>query len=487
MEAYWPDVPTRDARWLSLAGAASWCLGIGGMGLPESSWDDLLQFIDDGQVIPLVGRELLRVADGAESVSLDLYLARRLAQRLGVAADLPADVQHGGALNQVVCVYLSQSVKNRRERVYSQLRQIMGEVHPPLPEPLLKLAGIQHFKLYVSLTPDALLHDALAAQRGGQPDVLAYTPAAGDDLPCETARLPRPTVFHLLGRVSSTPDYVVTDEDLLEFLYALQSGRRPALLFDELKNHHLLFIGCSHPDWLSRFFLRLVKGARLSGPRDWQEFLADRAVAGDHGLTTFLSHFSYGTQVFGDGGGPQFVDELAERYAQRHPPGEPAAGATSARPGEQEMPPGAVFLSYTRQDAPAATRLYAALKELGADVWLDSSNLEGGDDWDREIKRNIRLCSFFLPLISRSTEARHEGYFRKEWRWAVDRAIGMEDSVPFIVPIMIDDTLMPQAMVPELFREKHGFTLPAGQVSEPFSARMVELLRGYRKREKHGR
>ena len=46
----------------------------------------------------------------------------------------------------------------------------------------------------------------------------------------------------------------------------------------------------------------------------------------------------------------------------------------------------------------------------------------GGDDFDQQIKRNIRASSLFLPVISAHTQARHEGYFRIEWELAAQRA-----------------------------------------------------------------
>jgi hypothetical protein len=72
-------------------------------------------------------------------------------------------------------------------------------------------------------------------------------------------------VYHLFGKLSSQPDYVITDEDLLEFLYHMQSKTVAAEhLFDALRDNHLLFIGCSFPDWLSRFLLRIAKSRQLS-------------------------------------------------------------------------------------------------------------------------------------------------------------------------------------------------------------------------------
>src|SRR5438270_927949 len=84
---------------------------------------------------------------------------------------------------------------------------------------------------------------------------------------------------------SRSPSYAISDEDLLEFLYALQSeSRRPERLFDELENNHLLIVGGNFSDWVARMFLRTAKRRRLSDPREVLEILADDRSGKDPGL-----------------------------------------------------------------------------------------------------------------------------------------------------------------------------------------------------------
>ena len=74
----------------------------------------------------------------------------------------------------------------------------------------------------------------------------------------------------------------------------------------------------------------------------------------------------------------------------------------------------AVFLSYASQDAEAAQRLCNALRAAGVEVWFDQSELRGGDAWDALIRRQIKGCYLFVPIISANTQSREEGYFRRE-------------------------------------------------------------------------
>jgi len=146
--------------------------------------------------------------------------------------------------------------------------------------------------------------------------------------------------------------------------------------------------------------------------------------------------------------------------------------------GSVTEPSRAVFLSYTSQDAEAARCICAPLRAAGVEVWLDQSELRGGDAWDRQIRKQIQDCALFLPIISANTQARLEGYFRLEWRLAVERTHLMSDRVAFLVPVVIDDTREQNADVPDAFRGVQWTRLPAGETSPAFIERVSRLLSG---------
>ena len=100
----------------------------------------------------------------------------------------------------------------------------------------------------------------------------------------------------------------------------------------------------------------------------------------------------------------------------------------------------AVFLSYASQDAEAARRICETLRTAGIEVWFDQSELRGGDAWDQQIRRQINGCALFVPLVSVNSDERTEGYFRLEWKLAVDRSHLMADDAAFLLPVAIDET-----------------------------------------------
>ena len=136
----------------------------------------------------------------------------------------------------------------------------------------------------------------------------------------------------------------------------------------------------------------------------------------------------------------------------------------------------AVFLSYASQDAEAAKRICDALRAAGIEVWFDQSELRGGDAWDASIRRQIKTCALFIPLISASTRARTEGYFRLEWKLAIDRSHLMATERAFLLPVVIDDSGDSDTTVPDRFREVHWTRLDGGAPTNALVERVSRLL-----------
>src|SRR5688572_3015538 len=117
------------------------------------------------------------------------------------------------------------------------------------------------------------------------------------------------------------------------------------------------------------------------------------------------------------------------------------------------MDPKAVFLSYASQDADAVALVRDGLERAGIEVWFDQAELKGGDAWDAAIRRRIKECALFVPIVSAATDSRDEGYFRLEWKLAIDRSNLMAEDKAFVLPVSLDGITQQAARVPERFRE----------------------------------
>jgi hypothetical protein len=449
-------------------------------------WDDLLCCMAERTVIPIIGRELLTVSVGGQQMLLERYLAERLANRLDVRAD---EFGNGCDLNAVATAYLRQG--GDAGKIYTALVSVTGEriSRFATPTSLDKLAEITDFRLFISTTFDSLLCQALSEKRPGcalPEHCLVYSPHKSPrdhdyDLPDEVSKLRGTYVHHLFGLLSTKGDYAVTDEDYLEFVSQLQARQRPTRLFDEFKRNHILFLGCGFENWLERFFIRAVRDERFdqSSRSRLRQVVADRQAGGGGSLAVFLQ--LYRMQVYRQGDPVGFVDELHRRWCERNP----ITAQAKPLPPSARMEPGTIFLSYASEDRSAARNMYEALREAGLDVWFDQSpsSLEPGDDWDQQIRANIRRCAVFVPMISRHAQERKEGYFRREWKWAIDRSEGGAASLRFIQPVVLDDTGEDVPDIPPQLWDRQCVRFPEGRPTPEYVEGLKTLVQQQRKVE----
>jgi hypothetical protein len=451
----------------------------------EDFWDDILGHLRDRVLLPVVGPELVTVQDGDRRVSLSRLLGER------VAARYQLDVSWGplSGLDDAVGAFLSARGSREAERLYRVVNDVMSDLNAPPPEALRQLAGIRDFRLFLSTTFDPLLARALNEVRfGGEPRTreLWFSPNQSTAEQQENAREPREAdtvVFKLFGKASSTPQYAIHDEDVLEWLHVLltETARLPDWLGDELKASPVLFLGCQFSDWVGRLLTRMTSKSRLS-LESKQFFIVGESVARSPALTQFFQTFGGGTRVqVLDADPAAFVAELSERWHKRNPPEQ----AQTAPPAGK----GSIFISYVREDADAARRLSAALADIGGDVWLDERRLQPGDRWEEEILASIRReVRLFLPVISSHTEGREEGYVFKEWREAVERAKGIPPGGRrFIFPVVIDAEYdgnpSRYRQVPDAFTMSHWGKAPGGDPDEGLVNALRDAIRDMRRKE----
>ncbi len=135
-----------------------------------------------------------------------------------------------------------------------------------------------------------------------------------------------------------------------------------------------------------------------------------------------------------------------------------------------------VFISVAPPDTDAASPIVAALRAAGIAVWFHPEDQRRRDESDTLIRRQIRTCTLFVPVISAQTQALHEGYFRLEWHLAEQRSQLMTKNRAFIVPVCLDATLEHEALVPDAFLgPTWSHTGGPGQLAE-FVAHVQRLL-----------
>jgi hypothetical protein len=443
--------------------------------LDEDFWEDLLFLIEERKVIPVIGAGV--VTRGDDQGLFYPWLARRLAERLGIPLETGrAEIN----LNDVATAHLLNHGKYND--LYIRLARILQAECPAPGQSLLDLASISAFNLYLTTTFDPLLQKALDSARyggAGATTVYAFSPREkSKDLPERRRDLPGTTVFHLLGRVSSMPGYVVWEEDMLEFILSL-NRHMPVMerLGRDLKEHGLLVLGLQFSDWLVRFFLRVSKQERLSASRVHRAYLADAPDDfSPQSLVLFFGAVSPDIHVMRQDP-VAFSAELARRWKARHPDDD--WSATLRLPASTtEMPRGAVFVSYAREDEAAAANVVRGLKGAGCTVWYDRERLQVGQHWHNSLEDEVKVrCGLFLSVISRTTEATRESYYHLERNWAASRAERMAPNEEFYIPVVIDDAPLATAREPRCFHHIQATQLPGGAITPEFAERLLGLQR----------
>jgi hypothetical protein len=456
-------------------------VGLPDGGADDELWEELLQLIEEARVVPIVGCDLLSVEIDGQTVLLHHWLARRLAEALGVTGEDDLDLT---SLNAVASAYLARG--GEPEKIYNRVHKLLrAQAGLKAPDALRKLASIRPFSLFVSTTFDSLLAQAINAERFEGVDytrVIAYSPRDAHDLPGNVEGLERPVVFQLLGRVSPMQDYVVTEEDALEFVHSLQSAAHPVNLFSALDERPLLFIGCSFPSWVVRFFIRAVRRNRLLLARGKTDFVVDSSGRRDAALLAFLRNFKTRTEFFHHTDAVAFVDQLHMRWHARRAGEHTGTPGVTAAVDMPAMHPGAVFLSYASDDRPAAQAIRDALEAAGIDVWFDRDRLLTGDAFEAKIRRHIERCSLFIPVLSRSTVTPERRFFRLEWDHAQRVAITAPETSRFILPVVIDDLPPDHEDIPARFRAVQWQQVPGGHVPPAFVDVVKGLYRQYQSR-----
>lgn len=463
--------------------------------LDDDDWENLLDLIDEGKVIPVIGPDLIRVEHDGQEVLLEKLIARRLGEKS--IKDGNRDLEHLDemSLQEVAArIHRHDPMGNYHNGVHKILKSL-GSFDSP--KALVSLANITDFKLFVTLTFDYLMTRALAEQRGLDDQMsrhigyLANEPRSSLDLPEAIEKLADPYVYALFGKETASSDFVVSDDDRLEWITTLQNHEnRPANLFDALRTHHLLFLGCALPDWVLRFFIRMTRRGRVSS-RSENETLIDSAIPDKAGLVAFLGNFTK-TKLF-DLDPVSFVVELERRWKKRKQDSGVGLLGNSASKAETDIVPGGVFISYASDDRTVVDGLFQKFRDKQVDVWFDEQNLRSGDFYADAIKKNIKRCGVFIVVYSsavlrRLAEWRDENgrspetkpYFLKEW----EIALGIEEyasSAIRICPVRIEDINLGDPEIPESLRQRTCDPLLGGLADEQFVDRVKKMVRDYRK------
>ncbi|HYK05863.1 MAG TPA: TIR domain-containing protein [Thermoanaerobaculia bacterium] len=403
----------------------------------EDDWERLLYAIEERQVIPIIGPELLEVTLGGKRTQLYSYTAQHVAEDFEIPIQ---DIASAGVLADLADRWLAHGYDP------VELHRALKRALPPCdqlepPEPLQQLARIRPLTLFITTTFDPLMELALNQERfGGEPGtrVVCQAPDHAADPPEQPTSSQEPVVFHLDG-LAAMGSHPRAADDMREVIRSIASTKSPVKLLDELENRDILLLGTNLSDSIAPAFLRLVSDLKRSTDRRLIT-IADSYLQASEYFLQYLMNPDVRVRTHPEGA-VAFVRELFHRWSERQ-------STTQAVP--ERNPQGSIFISFASEDRASAERLAGTLQAAHLDVCLG-----GTGDEDRMLRQNIRSCSVFIPILSRSVDTYTPRSFRREWSHALEIAREMRPSARFIIPVVLDDLSFDSDSVPHEFRELH--------------------------------
>lgn len=458
-------------------------------------WDDLIDYIADGSVVPVCGQELLRFTVQGKELTLMQFLATEALK--GGALELDdADLDENATFMDIVYAHLHAN--GELGDIYRFVGKALENMNEEPPKALQQLASIRSFDLFVSTTFDNYLAKALNQVRFGGRDgtlQLAFPNKRSrePDLPAPRGQLGRPVVYQIFGQRSKSQNYAVTEADLLEYVSSLSDDScRPDRLFRELQDNHLLFLGTGHRGWLARFLLRITRNMPLGVKRQRHELIVERGVCTDNEEIIFLDRFCTDSRVNVNSDAVEFIAELHARIQQTRPDLliDAAGSAPVPESADSEIPEGAVFLSYASEDRDAVFKLYERLSAAGIPVWMDRKGGVNSGDYEQRIKRGIKRCSVFLPVFSKTISdpsTFDNRYFRAEWDYVVHEILPKTaTNIDKVQPICICAEPVLDEVLPVRFRPLHQIPAVDGNLQDDDVRVIVEMYRAWVRRNRGG-
>ncbi len=417
----------------------------------EPLWDKLIQQIIDGNVIPVIGADLLI----DNSSNLHKFIMDGLARTFGVSKQV----------NSFSELVYAPEYKNKfkLDNIYYQVDKIFAAKRFPASERLRRLLSIRQFPFIITTSFTPVIEQAMQNIWKDELRVMKFNnnPSENSDIK-NGADLRKPTIYYMFGKVGAgAHKYVLTDIDLLDFVSSWLSNdnkARPKNLCNELKDKYLLMLGNTYSDWLFRFIWYSMRKPDLG-----HGMLAYDTL--DESLINFLER----TETFTKQNTSDVIDQILVRLDKKLKENE----ATKFNKPEENMD---VFISYSRSDTQVAEQLYKALTAQGKRVWYDKYNLTDGGLFMDEIRKAIKTAKYFVPILTPNIEKekRESHVYRNEWDTAIEVAISMGRT--YIIPLADNNFDFYKAAIPERMQQHNAIFYSGEEGIEVIAEKIIHKM-----------
>lgn len=392
----------------------------------DENWDTLIYSLHQKNCILMLGPDAATEEFNGRNRPLTEALSNELAEKI--------EPEFKKELNPFDLAQVAQQYCMEKGRLDLEARvSVFFNARLNQTSDLHKNFAVLPFYFVVTTTPDNMFRNAL---RKEEKDPIEYGynfNGANPDI-VQMGTVEHPLLFYLYGTLSEPKSLPLTENDLLDFLVALISKKRPLPdnIRSELQNENIifLFVGFGFRHWYLRILLHVLKGdnGRMSRSFAIERFTHENMVELRRNVF-FFKRSDYKIHIF-DYELNDFAKRLRDRYKKSSPECVPRSGIPHAPQ---------VFICHANENKKYASFLYKKLEEAGLRLWLDRENLRGGDHWDKLIRKTVKEVDYFIVLQSKAMAKKQIGYVNREINIALDRQEEFRRSIRFIIPVKIEE------------------------------------------------
>lgn len=396
----------------------------------KAAWDRLIDQIIRGNVIPVIGPDVLYEGGNIHNKLIEL-----------LAAKFNVETKPRSFSELVFDHDFLKRVKDDKDSIYSFINQIFNKKKFVGSTLLHDILNIKQFPFVITTSFTPIVEQMMEEVWKKELTVMRFSnnPSENDDIKPGTD-IRKPTVYYMFGRVGDGAHrYVLTDTDMLDFCSSWLSDTnfRPRTLVSELKDKYLLMFGNNYSDWLFRFIWYSIRKNNNGGGLYAYEQVEDE-----------LSNFLERNHTFMMKNPKAVVEQIKLRLSEKLQKQE----LTKFNQVEYDVD---IFISYSRSDRAIAEALYAKLSEQGKRVWYDKKDITSGGDFMNEIKKGIRTARYFVPILTQNIEREknNQHVYRVEWDEAIQVAVSLGRT--YIIPVTETGFDFYKSSVPEKI-QKHN-------------------------------
>jgi hypothetical protein len=431
-------------------------------------WEYLLQSISERKVVPIIGNELYQ----SESGNLEDYIIDQLWTKLVKTGKKPHPASPASIIKAVEI--LKNDYGYETYSIIRELKGIISNANKTFPV-FQDLLSVQDINFYVNTTIYGLLEKAIL-NRGNITSIDFSISSKIYD--CESIdNLQQPVVFNVFGSLFGSIDPAITEEEMLEYTASFTTKMSVSAIniLDALKNKTLLFIGCTQPEWMIRFLLRVISNERI---HDWQQ-RKSKIIIINNDTRYHETHYHFlntHKAVTYIGNNRQFIRELTSRWNLFKP-----------------QKPKVIFISYNNRDLSKVENFCRKIMDRMNNIICkyDQTEIHSGDDFAESIIDNLAKADIVIPIISKNSCSDNddapsaepgykETYVHREWEWIYNMNImrkrQRKKECRFIMPVAIDDVPRDHHYIQKFFPRINVEIVLNAEPGDDFLNRLSESL-----------